>query len=412
MNIYKELELRGLINQVTDEEIASKLEAPMGVYCGFDPTSDSLHVGSLLPIIILKHFENYGFDVIALVGGATGLIGDPSFKKEERTLNTKDVVENYTAGIKSQLSRFLDPEKTSFVNNYDWVSEINTIDFLRDYGKFFTVNYMLAKDSVSSRMDTGLSFTEFSYSILQGLDFNYLYDNYNCRVQIGGSDQWGNLTSGLEIIRRSHEGSNALGLTFPLITKSDGTKFGKSESGTVWLDEKKTSPYEFYQFLLNTADSDVIKYLKYLTFIPVEEINTYVEKVENEPHLRAAQKLLAYEVTKFVHGVEVADAVIKTSQCLFTGDLSTLSVEEIEKYFTSIEQFSLTNDSNIVDALIEVKLASSRREARTFVEAGSISIGTQKITDLEKVITTEDAIGGKYMMIRRGKKKIHFVKVK
>lgn len=411
MNIYKELELRGLINQVTDENIDKKIDPSMSIYCGFDPTSDSLHIGSLLPIIMLKHFENYGFDVIALVGGATGLIGDPSFKKEERVLNTKETVNEYTNGIKNQLSRFLDPNKTTFVNNYEWVSQINTIDFLRDYGKFFTVNYMLAKDSVSSRMDTGLSFTEFSYSILQGLDFNYLYDNYNCKIQIGGSDQWGNLTSGLEIIRRSHEESEAFGITFPLITKSDGTKFGKSESGAIWLDENKTSPYEFYQFLLNTADSDVIKYLKYLTFVPVDEINTYVEKVENEPHLREAQKLLAYEVTKFVHGIEAADAVIKTSQCLFTGDISTLTIEEIEKYFTNIEQYILTNNSNIVDALIEVKLASSKREARSFVEAGSISVGTEKITDLEKVIGSDDAIGGKYMMIKRGKKKIHFVKV-
>lgn len=410
-NVYDVLESRGLINQVTDPNLKVILNQPITLYCGIDPTGDSLHIGHLLSIMIFKHFENYGHNNISVVGGATGLIGDPSFKKDERTLNTKDVVVAYTKSIQDQLTKYLDADKTKFVNNYDWTVEINVIDFLRDYGKNFTISYMLAKDSVSSRLETGISFTEFSYSILQALDFNHLYKNYNCKLQIGGSDQWGNITSGLEMIRRENEQSEAYGLTFPLVTKSDGTKFGKSESGTIWLDPKKTSPYEFYQFFLNTNDDDVIKYLNYFTFLSIDEIEALNLELQTSPHLRTAQKTLAYEVTKFVHGLEIVNQVLKVTKCLFTGDISELSITEIEQYFTDIKQYEVVNGTPILDALISVELATSKREGREFLTNGSITIAGEKILDETFCITPDVAIGGKYLMLKRGKKKIHFIKV-
>ena len=410
-NVYNELKARGLINQITDEGLIKKLDSPITLYCGFDPTGDSLHIGHLLPIIIMKHFENYGHHNLAVVGGATGLIGDPSFKKDERSLNTKEVVQSYSEGIESQLVKYLIGDKTKFLNNYDWTSQINVIDFLRDYGKNFTINYMLAKDSVSSRLDTGLSFTEFAYSILQALDFNHLYQTYNCELQIGGSDQWGNITSGLELIRRDNVDAKVYGMTIPLVTKSDGNKFGKTEGGAIWLNPEKTTPYEFYQFFLNTSDDDVIKYLKFFTFLSIEEINALEQECIDAPHLRSAQKALAYEITKFVHGKNSVDQVIKISKCLFTGDISDLTIEEIENNFTDIKQYNLDDNLNILDALIMVQLAASKREAREFVTAGSISISGEKITDLEYIVSSQIAIGGKYLMIKRGKKKIHFVKV-
>jgi tyrosyl-tRNA synthetase len=410
-NVYNELKERGLISQITDEGLIKKLDSPITLYCGFDPTGDSLHIGHLLPIVIMKHFENYGHKNLAVVGGATGLIGDPSFKKEERSLNSKETVVKYSESIESQLVKYLDGEKVEFLNNYDWTANINVLDFLRDYGKNFTINYMLAKDCVSSRLDTGLSFTEFAYTILQALDFNHLYQNHNCELQIGGSDQWGNITSGLELIRRENEDAKAYGLTIPLVTKSDGTKFGKTEGGAIWLNPEKTTPYEFYQFFLNTADDDVIKYLKFFTFLNIDEIKELEKDCIEAPHLRNAQKALAYEITKFVHGEQSVEQVLKITKCLFTGDISELSVEEIQAYFTDIKQYELTDNLNILDALIMIELANSKREAREFVNAGSITIAGEKITDLEYVVSSDIAIGGLYLMVKRGKKKIHFVKV-
>ncbi len=409
--VYDELTSRELINQVTDQTISERLKSPITLYCGFDPTGDSLHVGHLLPIIIMKHFENYGHNNIALVGGATGLIGDPSFKKNERALNTKQTVKEYSMTIKQQLIKYLDENKTNFVNNYDWVSEISVLDFLRNFGKNFNINYMINKESVSSRLESGLSYTEFSYTILQAMDFNELYKNYNCELQIGGSDQWGNITSGLELIRKENNDSKAYGITIPLVTKSDGTKFGKTEGGAIWLDPSKTSPYEFYQFFLNTVDSDVIKYLKYFTFLSLDEINKLSDLVMTKPHLRESQKVLAYEITKFVHGQEITEQVIKVTECLFTGDITSLSVSEIETYFINIEQVNIQSNLDIVEFLIATNLATSKREAREFINAGAISVNGKKIFDLNTIITKEHAIGGKYLMIKRGKKKFAFVRL-
>ncbi len=410
-NVYHELKERGLINQITDEGLIERLNEPITVYCGFDPTGDSLHVGHLLPIVIMKHFERYGHKNLALVGGATGLIGDPSGRNEERQLNTKDVVNGYVETIKTQLVKYLDGNNTKFVNNYDWTSNMSVIDFLRDYGKSFGVNYMLAKDTIASRLESGISYTEFTYTILQAMDFNHLYQTENCELQIGGSDQWGNITSGLELIRKENEDAKAYGLTVPLVTKSDGTKFGKTAGGAVWLNPEKTTPYEFYQFFFNTPDEDVIKYLKTFTFIPMEEIAKLEEQVKTAPHLREAQRELARAITSFVHGSDAVEQVEKISACLFTGDISGLTVEEIEMYFTHIEQFNIEADQNILDVLIQTKLASSKREAREFVTNNSIAINGQKTQDLETIISKNQAIGEKYMMIKRGKKKFAFIKL-
>ncbi len=410
-NVYHELNERGLINQITDEGLIERLNDPITLYCGFDPTGDSLHVGHLLPIVIMKHFERHGHHNLALVGGATGLIGDPSGRNEERQLNTKDVVNGYVETIKSQLVKYLDGNNTKFVNNYDWTSNLSVIDFLRDYGKSFGVNYMLAKDTIASRLETGISYTEFTYTILQAMDFNHLYQNENCELQIGGSDQWGNITSGLELIRKENEDAKAYGLTIPLVTKSDGTKFGKTAGGAVWLNPEKTTPYEFYQLFLNTNDEDVIKYLKTFTFISLEEITKLETQVKEAPHLREAQRELARAITEFVHGKEAVEQVEKISACLFTGDISGLSVSEIETYFTHIEQIEVEANTNILDVLIQTKLASSKREAREFVTNNSIAINGEKTTNLEKSITKELAIGEKYIMIKRGKKKFAFIKI-
>lgn len=411
-NVYEELKIRGLISQETSEDIKEVLKQPQTVYCGFDPTGDSLHVGHLLPIVILKHFENYGHKNIALVGGATGMIGDPSGKKDERTLNTKETVEKYAKNIENQLNRFLNAENTTFTNNANWFSKLSAIDFLRDYGKNFGINYMINKDSVASRLETGLSFTEFAYTIIQAIDFAHLYENHNCKFQIGGSDQWGNITSGLELIRKRNEGAKAYGLTVPLVTKSDGTKFGKTEGGAIWLDKDKTSVYDFYQFFLNTDDKSVIKYLKVFTFLDIKEIEELEKQVEEKPFLREAQKVLAKEMVKFVHGKEMVDVVIKISDVLFSGDLSKLSVEEIEDNFKTMRRYDIKENTNILDLLIESELASSKREAREFLKAGSIKINGKDINTDELVIEKSQAIGEKYLLVKRGKKKFSFIKLK
>ncbi|WOO89092.1 tyrosine--tRNA ligase [Mollicutes bacterium LVI A0078] len=411
-NIYNILDERGLIKDVTDEAIKERVNEPITLYCGFDPTGPTLHIGHLFPIILLKHFENAGHNPIAVIGGATGCIGDPSFKKDERSLNTYEVVEQYAESLTGQIKRFFDHDKTQFVNNMDWTSKISAIEFLRDYGKAFSVNNMIAKESVSSRMETGISFTEFSYPILQALDFKYLNDHYNCELQIGGSDQWGNITAGTELIRKTSDNKKVYGITVPLVTKSDGTKFGKSEGQAVWLDPNLTSPYEFYQFFMQSQDTDVIKYLKSFTFLPMEEISELEKQVESEPFKRTAQKVLAYEVTKFVHGQDMADTAVKVSEILFSGDLTRLSVEEIELNFKNVKMTDIASGTTLVDGLIECGLASSRRESREFITNNSISINGEKQSDLEYVLSESDGIGSKYVMIKRGKKKYEFVIIK
>lgn len=410
-NIYDLLNARGLVKQVTDESLRDRLNQPITVYCGFDPTGDSLHVGHLMPIVLLKHFEMMGHNPIALIGGATGCIGDPSGKNQERQLNSYEIVQHNVDQLTMQISRFFEQDKVRIVNNFDWIKEINTIEFLRDYGKYFNVNTMLAKDSVASRIDSGISFAEFSYQILQALDLKHLNEKYNCELQIGGSDQWGNLTAGTELVRKTNsEKVTVYGMTVPLVTKADGTKFGKSEGGAVWLDPKKTSPYEFYQFFYNVEDSKVIDYLKTFTFLSLDDINELEASLQSEPFKRKAQTALATEVTKFVHGIEAVEMVAKISEILFTGNLSLLTKAQIEENFHNMKQYVLAPDMNIVDAMIEAELASSKREAREFLKNGSISLNGSKISE-EIVITDQQLIENTYCLIKRGKKKYALIKV-
>ncbi|BBU40523.1 MULTISPECIES: tyrosine--tRNA ligase [unclassified Aeribacillus] len=416
--LLEDLKYRGLINQVTDEEGLDKLlsEEQVKLYCGFDPTADSLHIGHLLPILTLKRFQEAGHQPIALVGGATGLIGDPSGKKQERTLNEKETVKQWSERIKEQLSRFLDFEKEGnpaiLANNYDWIGPLDVITFLRDIGKSFGINYMLAKETVQSRIETGISFTEFSYMILQSYDFLKLYQTYDCRLQIGGSDQWGNITSGLELIRKTEENAKAYGLTLQLVTKADGTKFGKTEGGAIWLDKEKTSPYEFYQFWINTDDRDVIKYLKYFTFLSKEEIEQLAEEVKNTPEKRSAQKALAEEVTKLVHGEEALKQAVKISEALFSGNIKALTAEEIKQGFKDVPSYETTeNEIGLVDLLVQAKISPSKRQAREDIGNGAIYINGERVQELDYIVSEKDIIEGQFAVIRRGKKKyflIHF----
>ncbi|WP_248926484.1 tyrosine--tRNA ligase [Paenibacillus hamazuiensis] len=416
MDILKDLEYRGLINQVTDREgLTKKLaEERVTLYVGFDPTADSLHIGSLLPILCLKRFQQAGHIPVALVGGGTGLIGDPSGKANERTLNSKEIVDEWTEKLRRQLSQFIDfdakdnPAKT--VNNYDWIGPLNVIDFLRDIGKNFSVNYMLAKDSVDSRLEKGISFTEFSYMILQAYDFYKLNQDIGCTLQIGGSDQWGNITAGLELIGKT-SGAKVFGLTIPLVTKSDGTKFGKTESGTIWLDAGKTSPYQFYQFWINTDDNDVVKFLKYFTFLNAEEIAELEELLKTQPEKRDAQRRLAKEVTELVHGTEARISAEKITAALFSGDVSGLSQQEIEEAFQDVPSTEIQGaEIALIDLLIEVKAAPSKRQARQDIESGAVYINGVRTTELDKTLTAADRMHGKYIIVRRGKKNYYLAK--
>ncbi|MBU3572148.1 tyrosine--tRNA ligase [Priestia aryabhattai] len=412
MDILQDLEFRGLINQQTDEKGLSELLSKESVrlYCGFDPTADSLHIGHMLPVLILRRFQQAGHQPIALVGGGTGLIGDPSGKKAERTLNEKETVAMFSERIKGQLSRFLDFEEGEnaavIANNYDWIGTLDVITFLRDIGKNFGINYMMAKDSVQSRIESGISFTEFSYMILQSYDFLNLYQTYNCKLQIGGSDQWGNITAGLELIRKSEEDAKAFGLTVPLVTKADGTKFGKTEGGAIWLDAEKTSPYEFYQFWINTDDRDVIKYLKYFTFLSHEEINQLAASAKEAPEKREAQKALAAAMTTLVHGEEALEQAIRISQALFSGSISELTAEEIKQGFKDVPSYTHKGeDIGLIDLLVESKISPSKRQAREDISNGAIYLNGEREQDLQKTVGAEDRIEGQFTVIRRGKKK-------
>ncbi|MDF2664098.1 MAG: tyrosine--tRNA ligase, partial [Paenibacillus sp.] len=360
--LLEDLEYRGLVYQVTDREgLKKKLESERVVlYCGFDPTADSLHIGSLLPILCLRRFQLAGHISMALVGGGTGLIGDPSGRSSERSLNTADTVAQWTESLKRQLSRFLDfdlPDNAArLVSNYDWLSTLDTISFLRDVGKNFTVNYMLAKDSVDSRLANGISFTEFSYMILQAYDFHKLHQDLGCSLQLGGSDQWGNITAGLDLIGKMG-GGEAYGMTMPLVTKSDGKKFGKSESGAIWLDRNKTSAYQFYQFWINTDDNDVIKFLKYFTFLTREQIAALETELGERPEQRAAQRELAREVTRIVHGDEAVESAENITQALFSGDFARLSETELVEALQDMPTTVLSGqqETGLIDLLVEAK---------------------------------------------------------
>ncbi|MDC2864939.1 MULTISPECIES: tyrosine--tRNA ligase [unclassified Bacillus (in: firmicutes)] len=417
MNILQDLEFRGLINQQTDAEGLQELleKESVKLYCGFDPTADSLHIGHMLPILILRRFQQAGHQPIALVGGATGLIGDPSGKKAERTLNEKETVAFFSERIKEQLSNFLDFNKegnpATIANNYDWIGSLDLITFLRDIGKNFGLNYMLAKDTVASRLETGISFTEFSYMILQSYDFLNLYQTHGCRLQIGGSDQWGNITAGLELIRKSEEDAKAFGLTVPLVTKSDGTKFGKTEGGAVWLDPEKTTPYEFYQFWINTDDRDVVKYLKYFTFLSHEEILELEKQVAEAPEKREAQKALASEMTKLVHGAEALEQAIKISAALFSGSVAELTAAEIEQGFKDVPSVERSvEDALLVDVLVESKISPSKRQAREDITNGAVYVNGERTQELDYMVTEKDRIEGKFTIIRRGKKKYFLIR--
>jgi tyrosyl-tRNA synthetase len=416
MDLIQDLAWRGIIYQQTDEEgLKDSLnKGQISLYCGVDPTADSMHIGHLLPFLTLRRFQQHGHRPIVLVGGATGLIGDPSGKSEERKLLTLETVQDNVAGIKKQLESIFEFDGENgaiMVNNYDWAGSMDVVTFLRDIGKHIGVNYMLAKDTIASRLETGISFTEFTYTILQAMDFLHLYEHHNCKLQIGGSDQWGNITSGLELIRKVQpEGSKAFGLTIPLVTKADGTKFGKTESGAVWLDPEKTTPYEFYQFWINTADADVVKYLKIFTFLSHEEIEQLEKAVEEEPHLRKAQKVLAEELTRLIHGEDSLQQAIKISQALFSGDVRSLSGAEIEQGFKDVPAYTSQNEENLVDLLVAAKISPSKRQAREDISNGAVTVNGEKITDNAYILAESDRIEGKFTIIRRGKKKYTLIK--
>ncbi len=413
---FHELKDRGLIHQTTDEVALEKQlnEETVKLYVGFDPTADSLHIGHLLPVLMLRRFQQHGHVPIALVGGGTGMIGDPSFKDQERQLNTLDTVKNWSESIKHQLSRFIDFEDATnpavIANNYDWLGETLLIDFLRDVGKHFTINYMMSKESVKRRIETGISYTEFAYQLLQAYDFLKLYETHGCLLQLGGSDQWGNITAGIELLRREKE-VQGFGLTMPLITKADGTKFGKTEGNAVWLGAEKTTPYEFYQFWINTDDRDVIKFLKYFTFLSLEEIAAVETEFLAAPESRLAQKKLAEEVTSLVHGQEAYEQALRISQALFSGDIKGLSGEEIKQGFKGVPTYNVTQEDDLalVELLITANVVPSKRQAREDIKNGAIYINGERIQELTYVISESDKIDGHSTVIRRGKKKYHLL---
>lgn len=416
MNIIDELQWRDAINQQTNEEGLRELveNNSISLYCGVDPTGGSMHIGHLIPFMMMKRFQLAGHKPFILIGGATGTIGDPSGRTSERMLQTLETVQENVEGLSSQMKKLFGKDaNVTIVNNYDWLSSLTLLDFLRSYGKDFNINTMLAKDIVASRLDKGISFTEFAYQILQSIDFLHLFKNHNVQLQIGGADQWGNITSGLDLIRKK-EGNDAkvFGLTIPLMLKADGTKFGKTAGGAIWLDPKRTSPYEFYQFWLNQDDRDVIKYLKFFTFLDKEEIDFLEEKVKNEPEKREAQKRLAEEVTKFVHDEAALQEAQKITQALFSGNIKDLTVKEIEQGLQNMPSFNTTNKTkNIVDWLVEINCEASKRQAREDVINGAININGEKVTDINFLVNPNSAFEGKYMIIRKGKRNYFLVKV-
>ncbi|MGT2770468.1 tyrosine--tRNA ligase [Streptococcus intermedius] len=412
MHIFDELKERGLVFQTTDEEALRKAlaEGSVSFYSGYDPTADSLHLGHLVPILVMKHLQLAGHKPYALVGGATGLIGDPSFKDTERSLQTKDTVEGWVRSIQAQVSRFLDFEngdnKAEMVNNYDWFSGISFIDFLRDVGKYFTVNYMMSKESVKKRIETGISYTEFAYQIMQGYDFFELNRQYDVTLQIGGSDQWGNMTAGTELLRRKADKTGHV-ITVPLITDATGKKFGKSEGNAVWLNADKTSPYEMYQFWMNVMDADAVRFLKIFTLLPLDEIEEIGKQFEAAPHERLAQKILAREVVTLVHGEEAYKEALNITEQLFAGNIKNLSVKELKQGLRGVPNYQVKTDDNlnIVEVLVTAGVVNSKRQAREDVQNGAIYVNGERIQDLNYTLTDADKLENELTVIRRGKKK-------
>ena len=424
MSFIEELKWRGMIHDIMPgtEEMLNKKQ--ISAYVGIDPTADSLHIGHLVSVMLLKHLQRNGHKPLAVIGGATGMIGDPSFKSEERNLLSSEEIEHNISGIKKQLSRFIDfdaknDNAAELLNNYDWTKNYTFLEFIRDIGKHITVNYMMSKDSVKRRMETGLSFTEFSYQLLQGFDFLHLYQTKNCRLQMGGSDQWGNITTGVELIRRVTAGE-AFGLTCPLIKKADGGKFGKTEKGNVWLDPNRTSPYAFYQFWLNCSDEDSKKFIRIFTLLSKQEIETLEQEHEQNPHLRILQKELAKELTIFIHSEKDYQASVEASEILFgkgtAESLSALSKEMFFAVFDGVPRYDiaiskLNNGIGIVELLAEeTNIFSSKGEARRMLKDNGVSVNKSKVTDLS-VISVKDLINNQYLLVQKGKKNYYVIVV-
>lgn len=401
MNLYEDLKWRGLIQDISDEGLINKLNnEKLTFYIGTDPTADSMHIGHYSSFLISKRLAKYGHKPILLVGGATGLIGDPK-PTAERPMITKEAVEHNIKGLTKQAKEIFGFE---VVNNYDWTKDINVIDFLRDYGKYFNVGYMLAKDKVRSRMETGITYAEFSYMILQALDFLHLYETKNCVLQVAGSDQWGNITAGIELIRKKTD-KTAYGMVMPLVTDSNGVKFGKTEGNALWLDKNKTSSYELYQYLVNVDDSMVISYLKIFTFLSKEEIEELEIKNNEHPELREAHKALAREIITDLHGKEEYEKALKISECLFKGNIKELDTKDILVGFKDVPHFEAEENIKIIDLIVNGKVASSKREAREFINSGAIYINGDKVEDENMIITKDIALDNKILVIKRGKKK-------
>ena len=406
MTVFEDLKWRGLVNDVTSQDVEDAInKGGLKFYIGVDPTGDSMHIGHYCTVIaIAKRLMDAGHTPILIAGGGTGLIGDPK-PNVERPMISKEKVKNNIDCIKKQISKLLGKEIT-IVNNADWLCDMNAIDFLRDYGKHFNINYMLAKDTVKRRLDIGITYTEFSYMILQSIDFLKMYEKYGVTLQVGGQDQWGNITAGLELIRKIHGVDvKCYGFTVPLITRADGTKFGKSESGeALWLDINKTSSYAFYQYLINTEDSKVIDYLKKLTFLSKKEIEKLEVSLNEHPEEREAQKALAREIITFLHGEEEYNKALNISESLFSDKIWNLSSEEIISSIKDVPRFDVEDNTNLIDLLVNEKIVSSKREAREMISGNAISINGKKEINLEKVITKSDAIEGKVLLIKKGKK--------
>lgn len=411
MLLYDELVFRNLIKDVSDDKKAKELlnGKHVKVYCGFDPTGESLTIGHLVQIMRMKLLEKHNHIPVVLIGGATGLIGDPRETTERKLLTLEQSLHNAQM-IELQIKKYL--PNAIYVNNYDWVKDIDLISFLRDYGKHFNVNYMLAKDTVQARLESGISFTEFSYTIIQALDWLRLYEKEDVKIQFGGSDQWGNITSGLELIRKKLGDHEAVGISSPLLLKSDGGKFGKSESGTIWVDGRLTSPYELYQYFINTADEDVETYLKTLTLIEPKDILKLVEESKQFPEKRIAQKALAEAICGFVHGEEVLKRVMNVSASLFSGNFSTLTKEELELAYHALDSLEVEDNEGIINILTNTNLAQSNREARTFIQSGAISVNDLKVESFSDTVSKKDAYFETYSIIKRGRRRFSMIKFK
>jgi tyrosyl-tRNA synthetase len=420
-NAFKVLEERGFIEQVSDEKLHDLFaEEQVTCYVGFDPSAISLHIGNLLPLMALSNVQRCGHISIGLLGGGTGMIGDPSGKSEERILLSNEVLERNAAGVRAQIERLLKPENPNIggikiVNNADWLAKYGLIEFLRDIGKHFRIGDMLAKESVKRRMEgEGISFTEFSYMLLQSTDFLHLLDDHNCTTQFGGSDQWGNITAGIELIRKVR-GKQAYGATFPLITTASGQKLGKTEKGAIYLDPNLTSPYEFFQYWINTDDKDVIKYLKWFTFLPLSEIDALAIATANEPEARKAQRVLAYEVTSFIHGIEQANMAVKTSEILFGKEITDVSDEMLEDIFKDVPSTALSSDSlesglAIIDAMVQCGISNGRSAARRLISGGGVYLNNVRVSDAEFVITRDALASAHIAVLRTGKRNYHLLK--